>query len=733
MNGIPIGSAASATSCTDTYCTIASTVDYRDATTTYKFAGYLSDVRVVNGTALYTATFAPTYQPLTAVANTSLLTLQNNGGATNGGFADNGEFQNVITRVGNASQGTFSPYSQMGWSNLFNGSTDYLTFPSSSALTGIANTNMTIEFWVNFTSGVSSNLLNVVQKGRTGNSDYEWGVYLTGSTGTAGGMVISWQPQTGGSGSNNNTYNSSGVTMTVGVWYHVAIAVSGTTAYFFLNGAAAGTSSISLSSFTSSGVLSIANNNAGSNNFQACYISNLRILKGTALYTSAFTSPSAPLTAIANTVLLTCQSNRFVDNSTTGSKFTAVGNPSAQAFTPFSPGAVYSPTVNGGSAYFNGSTDAISLPSMPISTTGNFTVEAWVYPTSGSDGGIFFLGGNTSSYAGLRFGFSSGASPSGFYLLHSQNGTSWAVNLAVGGYILNAWTHVAIVRNGTAGTIYLNGVSAGTFSWGTLYAGTSNLIGEYLNSTNYFFTGYITDVRITPGTAVYTTAFTPPTAPLTNYANSTPATLLLNFNNGGIVDQHSSFNFATVGNIQTSTSTVKYGTRSLQFTGTSGAYLQSFQSLPALQWWLGSYTVEYWIYANAFTTGGNGESTVLGCLGATGTSTYWAFGPIAGGTVRWYYYNGSAQTLTTSTTLSTGQWYHLAFVNNAGALTIYINGVSSATGTISGTPQAVATLPVTLGSSNNVSFNGYLDDVRITKYARYTGNFTPPTISDIAQ
>jgi len=373
---------------------------------------------------------------------------------------------------------------------------------------------MTIEFWVNFSSTWSNTNYNLIQKGRTGTSDYEWGVYLTGSAsgGTAG--AISWQPQSGGSGTSNGTYNSSTVNIYAGTWNHIAISVSGTTVYFFLNGVAAGTASVTLSSFTGAGALSVANNNNGS---------------------------------------------------------------------------------------------------------------------------------------------------------------------------------------------------------------------------NAYFPGYISDVRITPGTAVYTTAFTPPTAPLTNYANSTPATLLLNFNNGGIVDQHGSFNFATFGNIQTSTSTVKYGTRSLQFTGTAGAYLQSFQSLPALQWWIGSYTVEYWIYANAFSSGGNGESTVLGCMGATGTSTYWAFGPIAGGTVRWYYYNGAAQNLTTSTTLSTGQWYHLAFVNNAGALTIYINGTSSATGTISGTPQAVATLPLTLGSSNNVSFNGYLDDVRITKYARYTGNFTPPTVGDIAQ
>jgi hypothetical protein len=67
------------------------------------------------------------------------------------------------------------------------------------------------------------------------------------------------------------------------------------------------------------------------------YVSNVRWIKGTALYTASFTVPTAPLTAIANTQLLTCQSATIIDNST--NNFTITNNNGAtvsSTVTPFS-------------------------------------------------------------------------------------------------------------------------------------------------------------------------------------------------------------------------------------------------------------------------------------------------------------------------------------------------------------------------------------------------------------
>ena len=85
------------------------------------------------------------------------------------------------------------------------------------------------------------------------------------------------------------------------------------------------------------------------------YISNLRFIKGTAKYqatsgASNFTVPTSPLTD--ESVTSCCQSNRFMDNSTTGHTLTTSGAPKVSTNTPFT----QSKTANVGSGFFDGDT-----------------------------------------------------------------------------------------------------------------------------------------------------------------------------------------------------------------------------------------------------------------------------------------------------------------------------------------------------------------------------------------
>jgi hypothetical protein len=611
--------------------------------------------------------------------------------AQNNTFVDSSTNNFTITRNGNTTQGTFSPYGS-NWSNYFSGSGNSLGYASATQY-AIGTGNFTVEFLVNFSSlNAGHNRMFCI--GASGTDGLE--IDLNGTTlevGIQNGYPISytWTP-------------------TVGTWYYMAVTRSGSAVTLYINGTsvATGTSSNSISqnSLNIGGISWV-----GSWSING-YISNVRLSNTV----RTITTPTVPYTTDGNTLFLGSQSNRFSDNSSYAATATLTGSPSVQRFSPFSPTTAYSTSVIGGSGYF-GSGNYISAASNAAFAlgTGDFTVEAWVYPTSAYTTYNYVLGVAVTN--GLVFYVTGGN-----LVVRSFNGSDLLSSSTIPA--LNTWTHVAATRSGTTLRIFVNGVQTASTTNSTNFAQGSAVVGnDGTNAAPWY--GYITDLRLVKGTAVYTSAFTPPTAPLTAITNTS---LLTNFTNAGILDNAMMNDLETVGNAQISTSVKKYGTGSMYFDGT-GDYL-SKQNPPIylINWWQGSYTIEYWIYANAFTQGAQNDPVIIGNMDASSSSNYWSFGPITSGVVRFYYYNGSGQAVQTTTTLSTGQWYHLAFVNNNGSLAIYINGVSSATGSVSGTPQSSSSIPLTIGSTNSASFNGYIDDLRITKgVARYTATFTPPT------
>ena len=91
-------------------------------------------------------------------------------------------------------------------------------------------------------------------------------------------------------------------------------------------------------------------------------------------------------------------------------------------------------------------------------------------------------------------------------------------------------------------------------------------------------------------------------------------------------------------------------------------------------------------------------------------------------------YGDATLVVTASNTISPGQWNHVAVTRSGTTVRIWINGVASATATSSTNISAGSTLTIARGATGGTQyFNGKLDDLRITKYARYQSSFTPPT------
>ena len=147
---------------------------------------------------------------------------------------------------------------------------------------------------------------------------------------------------------------------------------------------------------------------------------------------------------------------------------------------------------------------------------------------------------------------------------------------------------------------------------------------------------------------------------------------------------------------------------------------------PLRNWWDKAWTVEYWMKADAFGQSANGGSYVVGVTSLSTTGEVWSFGPEENGEVQWYYYNGSAQTVASGKTLSTGQWYHLVFAfDGSTGMTIFVNGVLEKSATVSGSPSGTSATfsigKITSGGSSS-TFNGKVALVRIYKAKGFTAS-----------
>jgi len=207
----------------------------------------------------------------------------------------------------------------------------------------------------------------------------------------------------------------------------------------------------------------------------------------------------------------TYQNNTFIDSSGNNFTITRVGTTTQGSVNPFGSTAPYETTVEGGSGYFNGTSDLLSLSQATAFSlgTGDFTLEAWVYPTANPVSFYGIIDARPSALAvlwaaGLRL-------IAGNLKIEFFNGTQIDGSITVP---LNTWTHVAFSRSGTTLKGFVNGVTDinTTMSTNLNTTGTQYIGG--INDPTYN-TGYLSNVRLVKGTALYTANFTPPTAPLT--------------------------------------------------------------------------------------------------------------------------------------------------------------------------------------------------------------------------
>jgi Concanavalin A-like lectin/glucanases superfamily len=458
---------------------------------------YISNVRFSNA-AIYNPTLTtytiPT-SPLTAIASTSLLTLQDNR------FKDNSTNSLAITASGTPKIQAFQPFSPTaayststyGGSGYFNGSTDYLKTPISAlgALDISNTTTYTIEAWVYWTA--SAGMRDVWTWGgkQTGGPSAYYQLYWDTSS-----NVLKWEQA---NTSSLLTTVTTSLTPTLNTWYHIAVVRNGSAITVYANGQSIGTGTYAPNDqqFVELCLGSLYYN-TGYIQFFSGYISNFRFVKGTAVYTAAFTPPTTPLTAIANTNFLANFTNAGIYDSTAQTDIITTGTAQVST-TQFK----WSPT----SMKFNGTSDYLTTPSNPALAlrTGDFTVEFWMYPTAAQTGDI------------IDTRVSGDSANSWCVQLDSTNihFTGVGSNYLSYPYTINTWTHVAYTRVSGSVSVYINGTKYGSSVTLTNdFTGTVYRIGATFN--NFYYAGYIQDLRVTKGLARYTANFTAPTTTFSN-------------------------------------------------------------------------------------------------------------------------------------------------------------------------------------------------------------------------
>ena len=618
---------------------------------------------------------------------TMLLHGDGTNGAQNNTFLDSSSNNYTVTRSGNPTQGSFSPYGS-NWGVYFGGVGNYLTTATSASGFSFGTGDFTVEFWIN--SNQTTRCDPVGQNNGFTSSGW-WGFVFNRSSNN----TMEWFENT------NPRIAATSVTWNNGQWNHVAVTRSGNNVKMFLNGTQVG--STYTTSFTygasSVGIINGVLSDGKTDGPLTGYLSNVRIVKGTAVYTSSFTPSTTPLTQISGTSLLINQSNRFIDNSTNLLAITTTGSPSVQRFNPFGTSTAYSTSVIGGSGYFDGSGDYIKTTGTVGIAGSAFTICCWFYPLNSSVIGLFDSG---PGVAGVFRNYSAN-------LIEDQSGGT-PVSIA-GDYQVNAWNWMVITKSGTSFTVYINGVSAGAGTCASTMVESSFTVGTINNGGDGSYNGYISDFQVLNSATVVSV----PTAPITNASSKT---YLINFQNSGILDNAMMNDLETVGNAKISTGEKKYGTGSLAFDGT-GDYL-IHPSGQNVTFGTGNFTIEGWFYWSSLAS----ESAIM-----WGNGVGWTFYIYPANKLQWGTTTpqAGANLLTGNTTLATGQWYHIAVTRSSNTLTLWVNGVSDGTVTDSNNYSASGRLALGISHSNEY-FNGYMDDVRITKgVARYTTTFTPPT------
>tara|TARA_B100000579_G_scaffold155962_2_gene126885 strand:+ start:10870 stop:14193 length:3324 start_codon:yes stop_codon:yes gene_type:complete len=683
-------------------------------------------VNILSQVSTFTLEF---YTTIPDSEGTNLITKMIGNNGVNTVFDDGSSGNHTVTVNGDTQQGSFSPYASSGYSYWFEQANHgHLEYADSADWDLSDSADWTIEFWVN--PELLTNYATIITQVNA------FAIELYDKS------ISGWFSDNGSGNWGILNQERLGPKLNIGEWTHFAIVydASADTIKSYQNGSLYGTFTSKTGFTGNSNVLKI-----GQYDGHPWYggICDLRLVKGKAVYTGNFTPPSGKLTTTggeyhsttnvvnptsSETKLLTCQQPFIIIGKDVTGNHTHTVSTNQVRVLPISPYMLpdaYSKTANGGSVYLDGTGDHLASPAHADFNpgTGAYTVEGWFWfsADTAANSGLF------CSHSGGGYGFGMWTTGSILYIEERQNSYgsqmrqtyTWPSNMWK-----ESWHHVAMGRDSTSGTMkaFINGIQVASASSdlrdltddGPLHVGTSNAGVSPM-------TGFLSDFRYIKGTQVYTSAFTPPTAPLTAISNTK---FLLSMADANVIDNGGRGVFRLKGTAKSSTGVQKNSIPSLYLDGNSDYIEKGMTRGLAIQhsFTTTNFTIEGWIYRSAV----GAEHYIID--NRNGNNYNWAVSVNSSNLIVWNPRNGSSDNAMTSDSTamsSVNTWYHFAIVRHYSKKSsavneyIYINGVqANSRANVNAIKVDNSSAPkYYIGAKNDAStfFNGYISDLRVKK------------------
>lgn len=356
-------------------------------------------------------------------------------------------------------------------------------------------------------------------------------------------------------------------------------------------------------------------------------------------------------------------------------------------------------------------------PETDLEGFSQYTLEAWVYPTSYS--GVPTILGNN-----YKLSWWLGLNPSGKVRFYPIGGGFVEGNAVVP---LNQWTHVAATyQQGVGWAIYVNGQldQSGASILGAVGTSPADLVyigADRESVPSYFWRGYLDEVRIwsvrRTGVEIRETMFIEVPTPWFFAPGYSALEAVWDFQVPGLTyqyDRASGIGRAVNLAYWLNGASVHLGMMPPLSPGTALRLngVDDYAVMTLADGFSNGVTIEAWVAPLSWS----GYPTIAG---RGYQSSFW-LGLNPTGHLRFYPTGGIGNYVESVGTVPIGRWSHVAATYHNGITTFYLNGkLDSQTGAITG-PVGENGANVHLGADNPLAyfFNGYLDEIRITRGAR---------------